>query len=696
MARVDETRQGVHDFTVGWWRQLPQAHRLADRAQGEVLAPVWDGLNRDPRFITGFDGWVRTNTSGQNPYIASISFTRTFTVTPNVPVLVRSWHTPLIVGGVALSRVQVTHTVRNYSGAVVASVQSMVTAERGTVDTWVTPDRFGRVTVTVDVAIETPGTGGFGPEVTEVEPGVYRITGATLTETGPGVYTSADPSVVITEIEPGVYRITGTRSGEYTAGSMNVLGAIHVGTREVTFEELPDLASFLVHKPYPLLRFMDGIGHLAGYLDDELAHMWDGDTFNPVTAPDEWLRFLATMLGIPRKYLSQLSLGQIRSHLVAFIEQGRPPIGSRRAIAEIAKQWLTGNKQVTVLPANAAPKIALTADHALLTAVNGPTASGRVLVSETSPTPEVENRWTGTPNASVSFRYTDGALTGENRILNPSFRTSINHWSVARGTITRDTTRFETAGASAKITPTSTNADWYLIHDDMAVSATGWANVRFRVYTETTRRLRIKMWGYDGEPTRLGDTLSIPANTWTLVTGRFPLLQGRRYRPSLIPDSRDRSTAPIWVDRVSLARDTWGVEEFFDGDTPDSSVNDVWVKPATTPEVYEWDSTTRRVRAVGDYTTQANAVIAASQRQDRAHTLLMLVRADELPNRDLAAFQRFMMGTGTIPAGHELVCLEAQTTWDAWENTVGTTWNDLESRTRTWTDMEAAGVALDY
>ena len=65
-------------------------------------------------------------------------------------------------------------------------------------------------------------------------------------------------------------------------------------------------------------------------------------------------------------------------------------------------------------------------------------------------------------------------------------------------------------------------------------------------------------------------------------------------------------------------------------------------------------------------------------------------------DRDLTAFQAFMQSSGVIPAGHRLVCLEARTTWDAWESAVGDTWDALEGRARTWTADEAAGVDLDY
>ncbi|MBD4083418.1 hypothetical protein GUH71_05305, partial [Xanthomonas citri pv. citri] len=73
-------------------------------------------------------------------------------------------------------------------------------------------------------------------------------------------------------------------------------------------------------------------------------------------------------MGLPKTYMGRLSLAQLRSHLVAFAENGRPPIGSRRNIAEVAKQWLTGDKQVSVIPATQLPSWNGGEDKALLTA----------------------------------------------------------------------------------------------------------------------------------------------------------------------------------------------------------------------------------------------------------------------------------------------------------------------------------------
>lgn len=632
MARVDETSYGAHDFTVDWWRQLPEEFRKADRAQGEALAPAWDGLNRDPRFVTGFDGWDRANTSTK-PWEASLALSRSFEVTPGVPVLVRSWHTPRHTGTGELDAVGVVHTIRDYRGQVVKTTKNTVTAEQGTVDTWITPDRFGRIHVTVQVTLAVP----------------Y---------------------------------------------SMDALNAVHVGTRQVTFEELPDLTAFTVHKPYPLLRYMDGVGHLAGYMRTEARHMWHGHTTNPVTAPDAWLPFLAAMLGLPQTYTARLSAAQLRSHLVAFVEQGRPPIGSRRAIAEVAKQWLYGDKQVTVTPANSMPSWPTPEDKALLTAVTGNGDHGRVLVSPTPPVPQAEYRWLGEPNQSVTQLLVNGRLAAENRVPNPGFHEGINGWTGTRATIERDTTRYETGVASMKITPTATN--WYTLTGYLQQPSYSYVRLRFRVYSEVERKVHAKMWLYDPATSRTAPSVTIPAGQWTTVEGRFLVERGREHRYAIAPAASEASLEPLWVDRVYAAREAWMVDGEFDGNTPDSIANDVWIRPGTPNTVHVWDPAERWVVSEGDHQVAAQAVIDANTRGDRTHTLLMLVRTDELPRRDLASFQEFMEGTGVIPAGHRLVCLEAKTTWDQWEATVGTTWADLEARVRAWTHDEAAGVALDF
>ena len=644
MPRINETSYGTHGFTVDWWRELPEAFRVADRVQGETLAPAWDGLNRDPRFVTGFDGWDRANTSTQ-PWMVSFTMTRTFKVTPNVPVLVRSWHTPLTVGTTTVATVDVRHTIRDYTDATVATTTGKITTEHGPLATWVTPDRFGQLTVTVEVTLDMGRT-------------------------------SVDPAA---------------------RDTMDVLAAIHVGTRDVAFDELPDLASFTINKPYPLLRFMDGVGHQAGFLDDQLAHMWDGGTFNPVTAPEQWLRFLGTIMGLPRTYMGRLTLPQLRSHLVAFAETGRPPIGSRRNIAEVAKQWLTGDKQVSVIPATQLPTWSGGEDKALLTAVKGASSSGKVIVSPTAPIPAVEYQWTGTRGVSASVQLTNGGKTAENLETNPRFEKDLAGWSITRGTMRRDTTVYQTGGGSAGILPSAdAGAGWYFITDTRTFTTATTATTTMWVYSQVRRNVAVRTWGYGGAPTTQGDTVSLTPNTWTPVTVTYPVDPRYTYRTGLVPAAGDTTAGALWVDRVYTARTEYDYGTYFDGDNQDSSTNNLWVKPGSPNTVYVWDQQARWVQKTGVTQGLIDAVVDAKRGVRSVYTLLMFVRADELPNRDLKAFQAFMQGSGVIPAGHRLVCLESRPTWDQWENAVGPTWTDLESRTKTWTDSESAGVNLDF
>lgn len=644
MPRVDETSYGAHGFTVDWWRELPEAFRVADRVQGETLAPAWDGLNRDPRFVTGFDGWDRANTSTL-PWVVSFTMTRTFKVTPNVPVLVRSWHTPYLVGTTTVAAVDVRHTIRDYTDATIATTTGRITTELGTHETWVTPDRFGQLTVEVNVTLNMGQT-------------------------------SVNPTA---------------------RDTMDVLAAIHVGTRDVAFDELPDMASFTINKPYPLLRFMDGVGHQAGFLDDQLAHMWDGDTFNPVTATEQWLRFLGTIMGLPRTYMGRLTLAQLRSHLVAFAENGRPPIGSRRNIAEVAKQWLTGDKQVSVIPATQLPSWNGGEDKALLTAVKGGSSSGKVIVSPTAPTPDTEYRWTGARGVSPSIMLTNGSKTGENLEANPRFEKDLAGWSVNLGTVKRDTTIYQTGGASAGILPSAgAGAGWWFIADARAYQQTTTVTTTMWVYSKVRRSVALRVWGYDGATATQGDTVSLTPNTWTPVTVTYPVDPRYTYRTGLVPAAGDTTAGTVWVDRVYTARTEYNAGGYFDGDNMDSSTNDVWVKPGSPNTAYVWDQQARWVQKTGVTQGLIDAVVDAKRGVRSVYTLLMFVRADELPNRDLKAFQKFMQDSGVIPAGHRLVCLESRPTWDQWENAVGPTWTDLESRTKTWTDSESAGVTLDF
>lgn len=338
--RIDEESQGVHPFTLGWWRSLPTAYRRADRSQGYRLAEAWHGLNRDPRFITGWDDWYRANTSN-TPWRSAVSFTRTFRTTPNVPIHIRSWHRPAIINDAGervpmLGATRVRHVIRNYTGNIV--VQDTAAGGGSTTTTETTIDA-GQVTVGNENIYD--GGGVLNPPPA----------GEVSTEPVPVGDTINHHTLVVPD-KFGVVHVTVHVEIDYP-NARDLMEAIHVGKVDTTFSELPAADYFATAAAYPLLRFLDGIGHQAGFLSDTANDMHNGAWTDPFTSPESYLPFLASVLGVPRHYSDRLTRPQLRQHLVDMVNGNSPTPGSRDHIAITAKQWLTGTKDVSVMPAHA-------------------------------------------------------------------------------------------------------------------------------------------------------------------------------------------------------------------------------------------------------------------------------------------------------------------------------------------------------
>ena len=350
-----------------------------------------------------------------------------------------------------------------------------------------------------------------------------------------------------------------------------------------------------------------------------------------------------------------------------------------------------------MVPATQMPTWSGGEDKALLTAVKGASSSGKVIVSPTAPIPDVEYQWTGTRGVSASVQLTNGDKTAENLESNPRFEKDLAGWSITRGTMKRDTTVYQTGGGSAGILPSAdAGATWYFIADARAYQQTTTVTTTMWVYSQVRRSVAVGVFGYNGATKVQGNTVSLTPNTWTPVTVTYPVTPTHTYRPAIGPAAGDTTAGALWVDRVYTARAEYNAGGYFDGDNQDSATNDLWVKPGSPNTVYVWDQHARWVQKTGVTQGLIDAVVDAKRGVRSVYTLLMFVRADELPNRDLPAFQRFMQDSGVTPAGHRLVCLESRPTWDQWETAVGPTWTDLESRTKTWTDSESAGVNLDF
>lgn len=335
---ADETTQGVHPFTVAWWKRLPQVYQRADRAQGYRLHDAWEGLNRDPRFFTGWDSWYRVNTSTM-PYRSSVSFTRTFQATPNLPLHIRTWHRPYTLTSdgtriVHLEGTAVRHVVVNYTGDTVADHGASGQSAAGET---VIVDGGGVVVGDEDVY-----EGGSADQVTdpyeEIDPGV--VVGDFLIH-----------HTVIVPDRFGTVHVSVHVGLDYP-DARDHLAAVHVGHTDVTFEQLPGLDYYTSAAAYPLLRFLDGIGHQFGFLSDQVNAMHDGDWTDPLTAPEATLGFLAAVFGVPQRYSVKLTRPQLRQYLIDLREGNTPTPGSRAHIAITARQWLTGTRDVSVAPAH--------------------------------------------------------------------------------------------------------------------------------------------------------------------------------------------------------------------------------------------------------------------------------------------------------------------------------------------------------
>ncbi|WP_427017889.1 hypothetical protein ACQCSX_04540 [Pseudarthrobacter sp. P1] len=107
---------------------------------------------------------------------------------------------------------------------------------------------------------------------------------------------------------------------------------------------------------YPMLRFMDGPGRIAGEIADITNGMYAGAYTDPETAPDSMLRWLAMMLGVPPRQ-RQVPLPQLRTQLQVLTSAGRPAAGTRAMLQEITKTFLTDGGQCLVEPSSTRPHV---------------------------------------------------------------------------------------------------------------------------------------------------------------------------------------------------------------------------------------------------------------------------------------------------------------------------------------------------
>jgi hypothetical protein len=166
----------------------------------------------------------------------------------------------------------------------------------------------------------------------------------------------------------------------------NVRG-INVGHHAVDYLSLPGNG---ISSHFPLLRYMEGVGQIAGQIRDISDGLWTGEYLEPQNTPDSALRWVAQLMGVSETVRHQ-SADDLRAYLVDLAENGRPASGTRRDMANAARKFLTGTRQTIVVPNPARlhslvmlvredelPGASVDAPAALAVLVDGVRASGTV------------------------------------------------------------------------------------------------------------------------------------------------------------------------------------------------------------------------------------------------------------------------------------------------------------------------------
>jgi hypothetical protein len=272
----------VNPWTLAWWGTLPGAYRAADAVQAAPGLLYQVGLNAEPLFVNGFDGW---NVEALNQTTDSMTLRMTrafFGVDLSQAVVFQAWWTADAPGAeIALSLADATG------------------ANLGTHDYTDLPTGDGDDTLVSALGAASPIT-------------------ATLTFTTP----VGDGGLLF-----------------------NIRG-VNVGHRAVAFEALPGNA---VSMNYPLLRFMDGPGQIAGTVRGLSDGLWSGEFMDPRNTPDSALRWVAQLMGVSATIRNQ-SPADLRAYLVDLADNGRPASGTRGDIANAARKYLTGDKQAIMIP----------------------------------------------------------------------------------------------------------------------------------------------------------------------------------------------------------------------------------------------------------------------------------------------------------------------------------------------------------
>lgn len=106
----------------------------------------------------------------------------------------------------------------------------------------------------------------------------------------------------------------------------------------------------------PLLRYMDGVGRIAGEMREISDGLYDGSYTDPDRAPDSALPWLAFLLGMSDAQRDQRP-EILRIRIRALVTAGRTRVGTRQLITESAKEFLIPGAEARVSPHPSQPHV---------------------------------------------------------------------------------------------------------------------------------------------------------------------------------------------------------------------------------------------------------------------------------------------------------------------------------------------------
>jgi hypothetical protein len=387
---------------------------------------------------------------------------------------------------------------------------------------------------------------------------------------------------------------------------------------------------------FPLLRFMDGPGRIAGENRDLSDLMWSGDFATPALVPEPSLKWLAQMLGTP-KAQRDIAPDALRAYLLDVVANGQPATGSKQNIVDAAKRFLVGaDRQAAVQP--------------------------NILRTQwaTNPVPSNANGWNYANAAYV--KTFEAAVWGRPAMVftRAAAGASASLWAG------RNIGTLGTASAPPFDTPTLTP----VVPGDVVTA-------RLAVGTDkldATGYLRISWLDSAGNKTTTpvssqATAVAVAQNAWTDLAHAATAPAGAAFAE--IETGVDLTTGvTVGGERVWAGRAYIGVNDpggYYSGDT---------APPAGM--TLSWNGT---------------AGASTSKMTTTAHTIVVLVRPDQVPPAGLASLEASIRSTGVIPAGHDLKAVLAEPTWDAYDAAV-VTWDTADAMQTTWNRADSIGINL--